>query len=188
VEEGSRGLPPETLPSLTWAGEKLHSDWTKHFLAGEVTERPRNWLKARMPAFPAYAQDLARGLAAEHGYATTAREAPSLDPEAVEIGRLLSLKDAGLDCRQCHGIGAELPVGDKNTQIALGINFYTIRDRLRHDYYKRFVLDPPRYDVGTKMPKLVGEKGRTRVKQHFDGDATRQFEALWQYIQSLDSK
>lgn len=185
VEEGSRGLPPETLPSLTWAGEKLYSDWTARFLAGKVSERPRNWLKARMPIFPAYAESIARGLAAEHGLPESARPEFQINPMQSEIGRKLTLKDSGLDCRQCHGVGKELPVGDRNTQIALGINFATIRDRLRYDYYSRFVLDPPRYDVGTKMPKLVGDSGKTKVREIEGGNAHRQFESLWHYIQSV---
>src|SRR5690606_20246828 len=53
VEETETGLLPESLPSLTWAGEKLHASWTRALLAGE-TARARPWLKARMPAFPAY--------------------------------------------------------------------------------------------------------------------------------------
>ena len=186
VEEGSRGLPPETLPSLTWAGEKLHSSWTTQFLSGTVKERPRNWLKARMPIFPAYAREIARGFAAEHGLPESSRPGFTVDPARVEVGRKLTLKDAGLDCRQCHAIGREQPLGDKNTQIALGINFATIRERLRHDYFARFVLDPPRYDVGTRMPKLVGENGRTKVHEVYDGDALRQFESLWHFIQSVE--
>jgi hypothetical protein len=138
-----------------------------------------------MPIFPAYADTIARGLAAEHGLPASTRPEFKVEAEQMEIGRKLTLKDAGLDCRQCHGVGKELPVGDRNTQIALGINFATIRDRLRHDYYARFVLDPPRYDVGTKMPKLVGDNGKTKVREIEGGDAHRQFESLWHYIQSL---
>lgn len=190
VEEGSRGLPPEVLPPLTWTGEKLHAGWTTRFLKGEIAERPRPWLKARMPSFPAYARHLADGLAAEHGIApetqpaTIAASAHAAD--LVEIGRQLTLKNAGLDCRQCHAVGREPASGDANTQIALGINFAHIRERLRHDYYRRFVFDPPRYDIGSKMPKLV-TGARTKVTQVFDGDAERQFEAIWRYIQTIEA-
>lgn len=48
VEETETGLLPESLPSLTWAGEKLHAEWTARLLKGQ-TSRTRPWLKSRMP-------------------------------------------------------------------------------------------------------------------------------------------
>ncbi|HEY1784870.1 MAG TPA: c-type cytochrome, partial [Pirellulales bacterium] len=99
--DGTQGLPPEQLPALTWAGEKLHSGWTERLLAGTLAYRSRPWLKARMPAFPAQAAAIARGLAAEHGVSLD-ENPPADEPNMIETGRLLTLKGAGLDCRQCH--------------------------------------------------------------------------------------
>lgn len=189
VEEGESGLPPEPLPSLTWAGEKLKSDWTKSFLAGHLSWRPRPWLKSRMPHFPAYASFLATGLAAEHGVAvsTFPNDSETTSPvpaHLITLGNQLTTKTA-LDCRQCHGVGDQLPVGDDKTKIALGINFVHIKERLHDDYYHRFVLDPPRFDMTTKMPKLSADGKTTKISSIFEGDANQQFHAIWQYIQSL---
>ena len=79
-------------------------------------------------------------------------------------------------------MGDQQPTGDANTQIALGINFRHVRQRLRHDFYRRFVLDPPRYDIGTKMPKLVTDGRTTKAQTYFAGDASSQFEAIWHYM------
>ena len=71
------------------------------------------------------------------------------------------------------------------TRLAQGIDFDAIPRRLRSDFYHRFVLDPPRYDVGTRMPKLALDGRTTKVLDIEGGDATRQFDAIWQYLQQL---
>ncbi|WP_339731917.1 ThuA domain-containing protein [uncultured Gimesia sp.] len=192
VEEGDSGLLPEPLPSLTWAGEKLKSDWSAAFLAGHLSWKPRPWLKSRMPHFPAHASFLASGMAAEHGIAATSaqkvsEEKPSVPPQTLTLGNQLTTKTA-LDCRQCHGVGDELPLGDAKTKIALGINFVHIKERLHDDYYRRFVLDPPRFDISTKMPKLSTDGKTTKISTILEGDANQQFHAIWQFIQSLNEQ
>jgi type 1 glutamine amidotransferase/cytochrome c2 len=184
--ESEHGLTPEVLPDLTWAGEKLQTRWIERQIAGELPQRVRPWLKARMPAFPGYAEELAQGLAAEHGV-TSDGNPPQRNPEAAKIGEQLTLKE-NLDCRQCHAIGDLQPTGDEKTRLAPGINFADIGQRLRYDYYQRFVLDPPRWDVTSRMPQLAPDGKTTKVISFYDGDAAKQFEALWQYIQSVKGK
>jgi type 1 glutamine amidotransferase/glucose/arabinose dehydrogenase len=191
VEESESGLTPELLPDLTWAGEKLQTSAIASILKGnharDASERSlppaRAWLKSRMPAFHEHAEAIARGLAAEHGLAPVDEPRPAPSPELSRIGEQLALKEH-LDCRQCHGIGELAPTGDDKTKLAPGINFDHIRDRLRHDYYRRFTLDPPRWDVSTRMPKLAADGRTTKVTEHFDGDAEQQFESIWHYLQS----
>lgn len=190
VEEGESGLPPAPLPSLTWAGEKLQPDWLESFIAGELNWRPRPWLQTRMPHFPAYAHLLVEGLRAEHGLPPQHRDhstrRPKTEPaKALQLGQQLTGKQA-LDCRQCHGIGDLTPSGDEKTKIAPGINFVHIRERLNPEYYQRFVLDPPRFDISTKMPKLSADGKTTKITTILDGDAQRQFQAIWQFILNLD--
>ncbi|EAQ78523.1 ThuA domain-containing protein [Blastopirellula marina] len=183
LDEGSRGLPPETLPNLTWTGDKLQTAWLQRLFRGDVPYHSRNWLQARMPAFAADAELLAQGLAAEHGHRPISVETTPIRADLVETGQRLSTK-GGLDCRQCHGVGDQMPLGDEKTKIAQGINFSHVRERLRHDFYSRFVLDPPRYDVQTKMPKLSADGKTTNIRHIAGGDAEKQFEALWHFIQS----
>ena len=103
------------------------------------------------------------------------------------IGEALATRPGLLDCRQCHAIGDLPPTGDKQTLLAPGINFALTRDRIRFDFYRRFTLDPPRYDVTTRMPKLAADGRTTKVTDIFDGDARRQFEAVWQFLQTVPS-
>ncbi len=185
AEEGSGRVPPP-LPALTWAGEKLQPSWTKALLAGELDYKSRPWIKARMPAFPSYARAISQGLAAEHGIDPQLQRVHSFNKELATIGQQLTRQTA-LDCRQCHAIGDQQPRGDKDTQLNPGINFSFIRDRMRPESYQRFMFDPPRYDLNTKMIKLSENGLTTKIKEHFDADARRQFDAVWNYMQSLPS-
>ena len=137
-----------------------------------------------MPAFPNYAATLAHGLAAEHAIDSQEQPSHSFDAKLAAIGEKLTLQ-TGLDCRQCHAIGKLQPRGDKETKINVGVNFTYIRDRLRRDSYHRFMLDPPRYDINTKMIRLSENRLTTKLKAYFDADAHQQFDAVWHYIQSL---
>lgn len=183
ADEG-QGLPPEMFPHLTWAGEKLKADWIDRLLHGKLTYTTRPWLKARMPSFPA--NHLAQGLAAEHGIRfDQPLTTPSPIPDHVELGRQLTLKGQGLDCRQCHGVGQELPSGDKSTLISVGINFSQIPDRLNPEFYPRLMLNPPRYDPNSRMPVFAVDGKSTAAKGILDGDAARQFEMIWEYLRIL---
>lgn len=184
-EEGESGRPPEVLPRLTWAGEKLRGPWLLRMLERGAPARP--WLKARMPSFPAYAQPLAHGLAAEHGLPFRPPAEPPPQPEKVRLGDRLTRKAGGLDCRQCHAVAGERPAGDDRTRLALGPDFGLLGERLRVGFYRRFVLDPPRWEPGTKMPRLAPDGRMTPVRVLFEGDARRQFDAIWQFIRSLQA-
>jgi hypothetical protein len=47
--------------------------------------------------------------------------------------------------------------------------------------------DPPRVWPGTIMPKYALE-GKTPLTGHFEGDAARQFEAMYEYLRSLSTE
>lgn len=184
AEEGS-GKAAEAIPQLTWVGEKLQGPWIEKFLRGEVQHKPRPWLNARMPSFPAYAGLVAHGLAADHGVAFEEALPQKLDPHSIDMGRRLTLRE-GLDCRQCHGVGREQPRGDASTQIALGINFAMTKDRLRPEFALRQMLDPARYDIGSRMPRFAPDLKTTAAKQFVNGDARQQFESLKHYIFAIE--
>lgn len=188
LDEGELGVPPEVYPSLTWTGEKLQHDWLSSFIAGRQIGKVRPWLRGRMPAFPAYAEKLADGFAVQHAvplaHSATTTDPP--DPHQARIGAQLIGKLDGLDCRSCHAVGEKQPTGDDRTKIAPGVNFSLARLRMRKDYFHRFLINPSRYEVGTKMPRFSLDGKTTQLKKVYDGDARRQFEAIWHYLQSLE--
>ena len=133
AEESERGVLPEILPDLTWAGEKLHADWTRQLLAGRLKHPSRPWLKARMPAFGAWADHLAAGLAAEHGVSFKSRPGPDPDRALAALGAKLTLKQNGFNCLQCHGVGKTPAIAPGFFRTALTAEVYDNPDLVDHN-------------------------------------------------------
>ncbi|HAA50431.1 MAG TPA: hypothetical protein DCE43_11980, partial [Planctomycetaceae bacterium] len=183
AEESDRGLLPSVLPNLTWSGEKLQTTWLSHLLGGRLKHPSRPWLKTRMPSFGKRGERLARGLAAEHGMPTTATTGPRPDSNLAEIGARLTQKQGGFNCMQCHGVGKKPALAPFDNR---GVNFSRVRERLRYDFYLDWMFDPLRLDPHSKMPRFSPDRNTTAVGNVLDGDARRQFDALWHFLQAID--
>ena len=169
-------------PLLTFAGEKLYSKWMERLLNGSLPYKPRPELQERMPAFGPYAAGLAEGLAHQHGYGAEAAPMPEVDRALAVTGRRLTLVDDGFSCVACHNVGAQKALAGKDTAT---VDFTCVAERLRPNYYWRYVQDPTRLVPSTMMPKFIGDDGTTPIKTVFDGDPRKQFDAIWQYLLSL---
>jgi mono/diheme cytochrome c family protein len=167
-------------PHLTYAGGKLRPEWMEKFIAGQIAYKPRYYLRARMPAFTARAPQLAAGLAAEEGCPPALPPNPQPNAALVEEGRKLCSKipNVGFSCVQCHAAGDLPPFAAFE---APSINLKYAAERLRHDYYARWIHDPLRIDPAGKMPRFDDAEGKTGLPA-FGNDAKSQFEAIWQYL------
>ena len=170
-------------PHLDFAGEKLRASWMRALLAGELETKPRPGLVARMPAFSAQSAFLAEGLAAEHGYPPAEEVEPEVDLTLAKTGEELALSEAMFRCNSCHGVGDTEPLAGADTET---INFVHIPERLRRGYYDRFTKDPQRVLPGTQMPQYVVEDGQSTISNVLDGDANQQFDAIWQFMRTLE--
>ena len=79
--------------------------------------------------------------------------------------------------------------GSPNTEvrtIMVGIDIdvpeILMADRLREGYYRRWMLDPLRIDAQTKMPRFATDGATTKVTSILNGNAARQFNAIWQFL------
>ena len=122
---------------------------------------------------------LAAGFASDHGYSADPVKEPAPNAELATIGQRLAGKEGGFSCVQRHAVAGQA-AGDAFE--APGVNFAYVKDRLRHDYYTRWVRNPLRIDRGTRMPTFMQPDGKTAVKDVLDGDAPKQFEAIWKYL------
>lgn len=168
----------QARPTLTWAGEKLRTDWSTRFIEGKLPYKPRYWLRARMPGFGRAARVLAIGMAHEHGVTDAVEELPPPKPELAAIGQKLVGRDGGFACITCHSINDTRAISPFEAPAP---NFVHLKDRLRHDFFLRWMAKPMRYQPGTKMPQF-SEGGTTTLKDILDGDAAKQFDAIWQYV------
>ena len=129
----------------------------------------------RMPAFPLHAQHMALGLAQHHGLTTSAPDQTAPPADKVEIGKTLVTNYA---CNGCHGINDQKPAAFE----VQGINFGMVHDRLRPGYFHEWMDNPLRLVPETKMPQYPAFPGV------LDDDKAKQFEAIRQYIQSVNKK
>ncbi|MCR9245203.1 MAG: c-type cytochrome [bacterium] len=177
-------LPPEQdpvaqgIPSLTWVGSKLQPSWMSAFVQGQKPS-PRPWLTARMPAFEHRGAAITSGLVREHGYGSKDEPLQPANAQMAIHGNTLLQQGTGFGCVQCHALG------DKPAEQVFereGIELHLARQRLRHEYYIRWLLDPPRIDPEARMPKYANSKGKTAFVEILGGDAEQQFEAIWQSL------
>ena len=167
------------LPEIAFAGEKLDRDWLTALFAGKQP-KTRPWLETRMPAFASRSTQLATGLAAKHGVAP---ETPSSSrkPDLIAIGEKL-IGAEGFSCVACHDAGSR-----KALQVfeGQGPNLQVAGQRLRYDYYQRWMHFPQRITPTTIMPRYTKDRDVSLLDTPFGGNAAQQFEAIWQWMQSL---
>ena len=186
LEPGNEPESPEekisvvqARPPLTWTGEKLRPEWTKKQLAGTLDYELRPWLRSRMPRFPARAQGIAEGLALQHGYPAVSEPLGKPDPAMVKVGKRLALRDGGFSCVSCHGVGKKPPEAVFEVP---GVNFMYAAERLRRDHFHRWMLDPSRVVKNSRMPQFADDEARSPFTAYYEGDARKQFEAIWQWF------
>jgi cytochrome c1 len=168
----------QTRPQLTYIGEMLYTTYIEKMLDGSAAPRPRPWLGTRMPAFRAHAKVLAPALSRLHGVEPGGPVKVEIDPAMVEIGKKLVGSDVGFGCTTCHGVGPLKPTAAFEVE---GINFQLVPDRLRPEYYHRWMDNPQLVNPGTKMPKYA-EGNASQRTDILDGDASKQYDAIWQFL------
>ncbi|WP_367871481.1 c-type cytochrome [Luteolibacter sp. Populi] len=167
----------QSRPHLTYIGEMLHSSYIESMIAGTAKPKPRTWLDMRMPGFPTYAAGLSNGFAAIHGVVPGKAEPANPDKALAEIGKKLAGAE-GFGCTTCHGVGPVKPTAAFEVE---GINFALSHERLRQEWFTRWIDNPVSITPSTKMPRYA-EDGKSQ-RPELDGDALKQFDALWQYLQ-----
>lgn len=175
----------EGFPAWDHLYGKLKPEWAARFISGEETWKPRPWAEFRMPAFPAYAQGLAEGLATIAGLppVTPPDPAPDNAAELAEAGRKLSSANGGFSCVSCHGVGE---FGATQVFEAPGINLAHSFDRLQPDYFKRWLRAPTMIDPSSKMPVYFDEEGKSPLPDVLGGDGPKTIQAVWEYLRLKD--
>ncbi|MDA2928992.1 c-type cytochrome [Acidobacteria bacterium AH-259-O06] len=139
----------EAVPPLTAAGTKLRTSWIEQVLMHR--QRVRRWLDLRMPHYDSgQVQLLVDGFAKASGIEPGRRPtAPLPTTQQQRRGIQMIGNDAskgGLACIRCHDWGQYEALGERGPQL---IN---VTDRLRYDWFYRFILNPGRIYSGTSMP------------------------------------
>lgn len=184
-EMGDEGRLP---PILTGVGDKLNDNYLLKVLDQGANQRP--YMKTRMPAFGAHTTgDLAQWMMqvdrreppAEVATVNAAADQTAFQHQQLTDGRTLAGND-GLACIKCHTFGG---VGLAGIQA---IDALLMPERLREDWFHRYLIDPQKYRPGTRMPASFPD-GQSVVTKIADGRPRDQSTALWAYFsQGKDAK
>ena len=170
-EMGDEGRLP---PPLDGVGDKLRVDWIDHVVSQGDKSRP--YMKTFMPKFGKEStKELANVFAAidQKSEATIAKIDGSAK-EQVAFGRKM-VGAKGLACVSCHTYG-----GFQSTGIQ-AIRLDTMTQRIRPDWFHRYLQDPQIYRPGTRMPTGFPD-GKSTVTDIYDGDPAKQISAIWTYL------
>jgi cytochrome c553 len=161
-------------PRLTAAGHKLRTSWFKQLLTQAGRARP--WMTLRMPQYgPHNVEFIAESLPkAEGTLPDDAVGKVALTAAKVEAGRQLTGK-SGHGCISCHDISGVRGGGTRGPDLA------KTQDRVRLDWYVRWMHQPQRLAPGTKMPQAFID-GKSLLTGILKGDGDAQIEAMWAYF------
>ena len=155
---------PEHGPPLTGLGYRMTSEWLRGVLLG--TTRTHGGVELRMPH---YAKDAVEPLIA--GFARAAGLPPTptppvsgTNPSTIQVGvNMLGTNAAkgGLGCIGCHGFGEHDALGEDGPPLT------NVAEKVRHDWFQRWMRDPARVLSGTSMPNYFGslpaDEARTKI-------------------------
>ena len=171
----------EGFPGFEILYGKLKPEWAAKFIAGTESWKPRPWLESRMPAFPAYAQNLAEGLSMIHGFGpkSVADAKPADGDGLVKSGHKLVGSQGGLQCISCHPVNE---LGATQVFEAPGINLGRSFERLEPSFFRRWLRAPTSLQADSKMPVYFDEDGRSPLPDIEGGDGPRTIQAVWEYL------
>jgi len=137
-----------------------------------------------MPTFSSRALRLAAGISAQHGILAD-KDLPKFNTHLADAGHQL-VGATGFSCVVCHGVGPNKPLAAFEVE---GVNLGLLRERMTWDYYLRWMNDPTRIISHTRMPKYNIGENKTALNHILEGQADKQFEAIWHYLkEGMDSK
>ncbi len=171
------------LPDISIAGAKLKTEWMASLFKGTHGKKTRPWLKSKMPAFANRADKLAMGLAAMHGVAYKSKELQQ-KKNLVPVGQVLT-SPLGYSCVLCHAVGSQPALQVFEGQ---GPNLQLGSKRLRYDYYQTWMHWPQRIAPATIMPRYTKDKVNAVLDAQLEGNAQNQFEAIWQWMKTLEEE
>ncbi|TWU56781.1 Cytochrome c [Rubripirellula tenax] len=172
------GLEGRLPPALDGVGDKLNDTYFASTI--DKGANLRDYMLTRMPAF---GYEELRGL--HKSFNTTDRRTdvkaannPQSHEDIVAAGRQ-AVGNKGLACIKCHSFG-----GDKGGGLG-AIDMLEMTNRLRFEWFHRYLQDPTAYRPGTRMPNSFVD-GKSALVDLYDGDPPLQIDAMWQYL--LDGK
>ena len=170
-EMGDEGRVP---PPLDGVGDKLNPQWLQHVLQNGAKDRP--YMLTRMPKFglPKLNELTAALISEDRREGAPPPKLPEAEHRVKATGRQL-VGDKALACIKCHNFGQHKATGIQ------AINLQTMTQRVREDWFLRYMLDPLAYRPGTRMPTGFPE-GKATIRDVYEGNPAQQLSAIWTFL------
>lgn len=171
-EMGDEGRIP---PALDGVGDKLTEKWLKEILNDGSKDRP--YMLTMMPQFGGQnvghlTSSLRRvDLKTEADFA----EYSLPDSKMKAIGRHFA-GEKGLGCIKCHTFDKFKATGIQSIDLTI------MSERLRKDWFFRYMANPQVYRPGTRMP-APWPFGQSTIRDVLDGDVGKQMQAVWLFLE-----
>ena len=138
--------------------------------------RIRPYIASRMPGFsPEKLKDFPGLLASADAAAIAGNPPAVVTPHAEKEGwKLVGVK--GLGCINCHGARGAKSIG------VPGADLTVMRERVRPEWFRRWMADPGKLVPGTRMPSFWNE-GKSSLVEIAGGAFDPQVNAIWTYLQ-----
>ncbi|MBM4014998.1 MAG: c-type cytochrome, partial [Planctomycetes bacterium] len=105
--------------------------------------------------------------------------APADAAQTAAAQRLLFDPVQGFSCVACHDIGSE----KARSRFEFGTpNLDRAHERIRPDYFRRWMANPMRVEPSSKMPNYAGDDGKSPFTDLYGGDLPAQFEAIRRWL------
>ncbi len=169
-EMGDEGRLP---PSLNGVGAKLNHTYLRKVVEQGSQDRP--YMYTRMPKFASHGHAVVEAFMA----LDTPEKAPVVKlPEPLNKTKFAARHMVGptaFGCTKCHTFAGQKAEGIQGIDLAI------MTQRLQHNWFFNYMLDPTKYRPGTRMPASF-PNGTTLLKKVLDGRADTQIEAIWVYL------
>lgn len=170
--EADLGEEGKLPPHLEKVGGKLRREWLSKLLSEGSKVRP--YMATRMPVFgTANTAHLPAAFEAAD-VSANAQVEPAHTERDAKFGRRLVGRD-GLSCIACHTFSTHGSTGIP----ALGLD--RMHERLRWDWFRRYLPDPAALRPGTRMPSFWPE-GRAANTEILDGNTEAQIRSVWAWM------
>lgn len=174
-EMGDEGRIP---PRLDGVGDKLKDRWMQHVMSNGANDRP--YMLTRMPKFgQANVGQLVNAFAESDRRQTAEIPEMSEPPHRVLAAGRFMVGDQALSCIKCHNFGPYKATGIQAMDLT------TMTQRLRGDWFQRYMANPQEYRPGTRMP-AAWPFGTSPLPDVLDGKADTQIRATWLYLRGGD--
>ncbi len=178
VGEADLGDEGRIPPHLHHVGAKLQQTWIRSVLFEGAAVRP--YMATRMPQFGKANVDHLVDMFEQADALPDAREqlnnyTDGAGTLANKHGRKLVGTNGGLSCIACHNFAGNKSLGVPALDLA------TSGQRLKWDWFRRYLLDPQSLRPGTRMPAFW-PGGVATNKAILNGDTEQQIASIWLYL------